>query len=200
MLTPETEKTVAVPEQELEQIYKAQEREFEWYKEKGSYETLEDVVKATERGELVPVPDTAGHHYRLSAKIENKEFRVLTPQARSLLEFISEQWLIRLQSEKQLKEKTFLVISSLTRSVEFQRRLEEKGFPTVEGDRSTHTKGGAFDISIEGFLKYKNEEALSVLSAVLEELARKNMLNFIPELSINVLHVAVHPDLELLVP
>ncbi len=187
------DKPPQTPQAELEVIKRAQQRELTWYQDTPSYETTADVARAVEGGTLTAVPDFPGYSYRLSAKIR-PEFRYLTSSANQLLNRVAEEWLEKMQAGGDAAEKIFLVVSSLTRSVEFQHELEAKGFPAVEGDTSTHTKGGAFDISIEGFLKHGNQEAIVVLKAVLQELAHQGLLNFFAEPSIKVLHVAVHPD------
>ena len=88
-------------------------------------------------------------------------------------------------------ENTFLVVSSLSRTVDFQKKLKRDGYPATEGSESTHTKGWAFDIAVRWFEKNR-PHAAEILHAVLAEKIAAG-INLIEEPAIGVLHVAVKP-------
>jgi len=177
--------------EEMKAILEQQKIEAIWYKSVVSFETEGNVHRAIEAGELVEVED--GEWFKISERVR-EEFRALRPETADLLEDIASAWAEKMTEAGENMERTFLVISSLVRTVEYQRELQAKGYPAADGEQSTHTKGGAFDIAIVWFEKNR-PAAAKKLREVLQYLSRPNVrrLSFIDEPTVGALHVAAYP-------
>ena len=177
------------PDGELVRIREEQERERVWWSGRKTMESVDDLARSLEEGWAITVP-SEGEGYRLSAKVR-EEFRVLERETFALLQDVAREWLGRINNEGTLREDVFLVISSLGRTVEFQRQLIEEGYPAAED--STHTKLGAFDVATAWF-KQNRPELLTVLIDVLNDYAEQGRLNCIDEPTVGAYHVALNPN------
>lgn len=174
---------------EMERILEEQKVEQTWWDDKPNMETEEDIEKAVKNGYAVRVTDDISKGYKISAKTR-EEFRVLERNTATLLNEVGERWLAKLKAKNLDDGKTFLVISSLARTTEFQQKLIAEGYPAAE--KSTHTRLGAFDIAIAWFRANK-PEVLDLLTEVLDELVQEKRINFIEEPDIGAYHVAWNP-------
>ncbi|GEM_PF-1445155 len=177
------------PEAETERILAEQAVEMKWWKEARKFTTQAEVGDAMTSGALMRVPDS-GEGYKIEIKGVPEERRCLTEAAATLLQEVARAWIIQAQKEN-VENAQFLVVTSLTRSTEYQRKLQEAGiYPAAED--SSHERGLAFDVAIKWFRK-NAPRAAEILQGVLEELKRQGMINFIDETTVGCFHICPSP-------
>ena len=177
------------PEAELRRILEAQAVELGWWKEATKFADATEVASAIESGKLVRVQDQ-GEGYKIEVKGVPEERRCLTAETSALLQEVSRRWLAKVQ-EAAVEKAQFLVVTSLTRSTDYQRKLQEAGiYPAAED--SSHERGLAFDVAVKWF-RNNAPRAAEMLQGVLEELKRQGMINFIDETTVGCLHVCPSP-------
>ncbi len=188
--------------EELARILEAQRIETKWWGDRKAMQTIEDINREVDEGRAVRVPN-AGQWYKISDHVPG-EFRVLENRTADLLEQVANMWGQKLQeldlateggTFDQDAKNPFLVISSLARTVEYQRELQRRGLPAVDGEASTHTKLGAFDVGIVWFEEHR-PDLLAVLVEVLDSLRAQNRINNIEEPQVGAMHVAHNPTLK----
>ncbi len=179
------------PDSELDLIRFSQKREQAWWDDYLTMNTLHDVEEAEKIGYLVRLPGGADY-YKMS-KYVIEELRVLHPIALAALDNISLHWHACMHEQGIPCDDLFLVVSSLTRTIERQDTLTADGYPTADGI-STHCKGGAFDIGVKWYKEFDRMDALRVLDDILGSLHRSGQINWIPEPTIGAYHVAVNPN------
>jgi len=177
------------PTAELEGIVEAQQREATWWQDYPMMKTPQDIHNKVEAGEAEVIADV-GEGYKISAKVL-PEFRVLENHTCETLHEIAKLWLQKVQQLERENKNVFLVVTSLARTEEYQQKLIAEGYPAVEN--STHTKLGAFDISVKWF-KENDPELFNVLVEVLNEFAQDEKINVIDEPTIGVYHIAANPS------
>lgn len=222
------------PRSEKERILEANKVEEEWYENHPAFATGEDIDKAIEKGDLVEVPnrtfwyrdqdgrveDTnnsqekkSGEYqggYVLSENIKGDYGKALSPEGLAMLETICVDWADKMKDKghKLNPEKTFLFVTSVTRSLERQKSLSEnEGRPAADADKSTHTKGGAIDISAQYFGGARNKfaglkrrllggyekDGAESLQNTLVDLQEKGKIHYMNEGEQKLFHVGVKP-------
>jgi|SRR3989344_5436408 len=177
-----------VPVQEMVRISNEQSREQEWWAKYSDVQTPADIEVAIASGRATRVPD-AGAGYRLSPGVK-AEFKALDTRALNVLNAVAAEWLSRVRRKDISTDDLYLRITSLARTVEYQRELADRGYPAVEC--STHSKLGAFDILSSWFEKNR-PDLLAELDAVLEEYKTGDRINWIREPDVGVYHIALNP-------
>ena len=222
------------PRSEKERILEANKVEEEWYENHPAFATGEDIDKGIEKGDLVEVPnrtfwyrgpdgrveDTnnslekkSGEYqggYVLSENIKGDYAKALSPEGLAMLETTCLTWADKMKAKghKLSPEKNFLFVTSVTRSLERQKSLSEnEGRPAAEADKSTHTKGGAIDVSAQYFGGARNKfaglkrrllggyekDGAAALEETLEELQTKGKIHYMKEGEQRLFHVGVKP-------
>lgn len=173
------------PKEEMAEILRQQQVEQDWWKELPQMQDDEDIVDAVLDRAAVSVAD--GENYRISERAP-EEFNVLHTRAYRLLEDIAAQW-----REKIEDPELSLIVTSMARTIPYQRKLQQRGYPAVEN--SSHTKLVAFDISTD-WLQTNAPHAYEALMEVVEPMQEAGMVNLVPEPTVGVLHVCVSPEYE----
>lgn len=183
------------PKEEQKEIEKLYEIEYQWWGEEKSFQTQEDIQSAFEDGQLEKVD--SDENIQLIMRFSNPELKKWKPyldkKTADILKEVGRRW--RKEADKNNIEKDIrLAVTSLTRSVEYQKEIIEKGKLAVEN--SSHTKGKSFDIDGCGYYKgdeainprftesYKNTynpEVHTILKKILEKMKKNGRINFIPE-------------------
>ncbi len=140
-------------EADLEKAIRDTQREREWYAVIPGFETNADILHAHEAGKLVLVGET--ELYRPATRFLNPDLRQIYPSflsftAFTLLEEVARRW--RHHADVLgVPDDVRLSITSMTRSIAYQRELVAAGKLAV--DDSTHTKqeGGASDADKGGY-------------------------------------------------
>jgi hypothetical protein len=140
-------------EADLEKALVDTERERDWYSDVPGFETNADILRAHEAGKLALVRET--ELYRPATRFLNPDLHHIYPpflsfSAHDLLEKIAQQW--RHHADiLGVPDDIRLSITSMTRSIAYQRELVAAGKLAV--DDSTHTKqeGGASDADLGGY-------------------------------------------------
>lgn len=148
------------------------------------FETDEDVRRAVEGGELVPLDE------RPPLATGKIKYKYTLPEARLLARQITFDFVQRLKEKNLYSEKIKLLITSAIRPVSFQRKLIEDGAPAAT--RSSHSYGIAFDIAKKWF-EENNPEVAKVLHQTLRQYANRGDIHLIREDYIGVWHVAITP-------
>lgn len=182
-------------EKELEKAKDLYKIEYEWWGDLDPLETNNDINKSFIDGELVEVIED--ENIRPIMRLQNPDLKKWLPylsrDAHKLLIDLGKNWREKMNKEN-LPKDIKLSITSLTRSVEYQKEIISSGKLAVEG--SSHTKGKSFDIDGCGY--YKGEEAINprftdnykdvydtrvhtILREILQDLKEQGSLNFIPE-------------------
>lgn len=172
---------------QLLDIKREQAIEQEWWGRYAPFYTPRDITDAVRWGVLVPAHSSGV--WRISANCRS-EFHALTPPALALLEHITTLWEQGLYHRKHQGGR-FLVVTSLTRPVEFQQQLlEEQATPVLQ---SSHTRGYAFDISYSWF-HTNDRQCEKALKAVLKYIKGARLANVIKEKHNKIFHVSPSPD------
>ena len=179
---------LTTPKSELERILASQKAEVLWWRDRPTMSSAEDLQKALESGVASFVPEI-GIGYRISEKVP-KEFRILEKETLNLLNKIASEWTEGIKGEG--GEEIFLVVSSLARTADYQRKLIDAGYPAAEN--STHTKLGAFDIAFR-WLEENRPQALQKLRDIISPIVAESKANFIIEEAVGVYHIAHNPNL-----
>ena len=182
-------RTIVTPLGELTNILKKQKREQEWWQNYSTMHTLENIEYQIQCGRAQRIMSN-GSHYQMSCKIPD-HLRVVRNDTLARLNQISKTWYREMQHQLIPCNDLFLVVTSLGRTVEYQKDLIRRGYPAAE--ESTHTKLGAFDIGFRWFLDNKHNSALKVLDRILWDLNTTHRINWIPEPSQGVYHIAHNP-------
>lgn len=170
------------PEEEMADIIERQKIEQSWWPDLPPMQDEEDIAEAVLAREAVLVIDS--ENYRISERAP-EEFNVLRMRAQQLLEDIAAQW-----REKITDPELSLIVTSLARTVPYQEKLQQRGYPTVEN--SSHLKLVAFDISIS-WLQENAPQAYEALMDVVTPMYEAGEINIVPEPTAGVLHVCVSP-------
>jgi hypothetical protein len=209
-------------EAENREIIKATAREREWWPAATRFLSREEA-----NGSLVPVPHE-GTYYQLIGTLrrgsaENGEPDELRPEARVMLEQISDEWALSMKQHGFSPEGIRLAVTSLYRDETLQRSLTQGngGYLAAPPQESSHLAGASFDISPTSYYlinedgTYKgiqqandqsgtySPEVGRVLQSVLEKKAEAEKVNFVVEHKViedngikkvpTVFHICVNP-------
>gem|GEM_PF-5593316 len=177
---------------ELARIRSEQKREITWWEAFPVMESQSDIDYQVSVGNAVRVH--GNDFWRISENVHPAR-HVLENVTFSRLSTIAESWHQCVRAQRLPDHDTlYLVVSSMARTIEQQKKLVVDGSPAVEGSDSTHCRLGAFDLSIEGFLKYRRLDALEVLDGILQDMHDRCLINWIKEPEISVYHIAANPN------
>lgn len=212
-------------ESELERVERATEIERQWIDQTGlrPYESDDAILHAAEKGELTRVTRGVGfiaRQYLRDWTPERSEREhpfyysppYVLPQAAAYIQEIAIEW------QKEMGLSRYLSITSLVRSVPYQRQLatqERKVTIMRKGYISSHQVGLAFDIDGCGIVEASDtgelqpvnprspyfqsglvSESRTVLRGLLIKSAREGRVNFVEELPAtqeHCFHVALNP-------
>jgi hypothetical protein len=215
----DTEKRQSIPNLDLERnklqkeerlrILRKSENELQWWGDR----LLVNAPEALQKGTLREVP-SEGAGFRLIMTLRNnRESKLLNPQARDLLELIGQKW--KGKSTNISHDDVFLSVTSLYRPRDLQRQLLRKRANAFS--KSSHQAGAAIDFDPNGYYegikrvpvkrgdKIFNEKYMSALEEVLEQLENEGKCQVIREKSFKVIggkiveydscyHVCVKPN------
>jgi hypothetical protein len=191
-------------------VYRESERELEWWGDR----LLVNVPEALREGALREVP-SEGTGFRLIMTLKNnREPKLLNPQALSLLELIGQKWRDKLTNTS-IHDDVFLSVTSLYRSRDLQRQLLRRKANAFS--KSSHQAGAAIDFDPNGYYegskrvsvkrgdKIFNERHISALKETLEQLENEGKCRVIWEKGFKIVgetvveydscyHVCVKPD------
>ncbi|MEX2411122.1 MAG: DUF5715 family protein [Candidatus Paceibacterota bacterium] len=184
-----------VSEDELKKVKKLYEIEHKWWGKTKPFKINNDIEQAFQNGELVKIIEDKNFRpiMRLLNPDLDKWLPYLPHQTADLLKKIGNEWRKRVDEEN-ISRNIKLSLTSLTRSVEYQKKIVEMGKLAVEN--SSHTKGKSFDIDGCGYYEgdkainprftenYKeayNSRVHQILEEILEEMKNEGIINFIPE-------------------
>lgn len=148
--------------EEFERLHVQLAREKQWYTGHERFQTVEDIERAVAIGKLVMVG--IGQSHRPIGRYLNPELHkiyppYLAPHAYKALQELS--GLFQKEVRRQgVKEPVMMSLTSLVRSVEYQRVIVENG--QLASTDSTHTTGSAFDIHAKGYYMYRDDVLYSV--------------------------------------
>ena len=187
-----------------------------WWGEYPSYENMEDVNNAIEKGVLTRVTSNRDIKIRISVEkgLIEGSIPYLEKETALLLTEIGKQWREKMK-HKSLPENIVLAVPSLLRTKEYQKKIVDEGVLALP--ESTHTKGFAFDVDGSGYYLYQedgntqsinarqsadylnsyNKEVHEILREVLEEMKSGGLLNYIPEYENTdnqCFHIARNPE------
>ncbi len=134
--------------------------------------TRKELKQHIEKGYLIKVRDNNG--YILSPIMQSD--RVLTRSAYEALQSIGERFV------QKAGESNYFIVSSLTRTVQFQNRLAKSNVAAIKGI-SSHNYGCSFDISYIRFngINKKNKELQRILENILLEMRKEEKILLIAE-------------------
>ena len=181
---------------EMTEIMHAQEREYEWWKDIPAYASEFHILKAEREGELQALDEEKleKSHFRISANTA-PDLKYLRPNVIDVIMKLGIDWAKNMKKADESMERTFLVLTSFVRTIDYQQELADRGYPAAEGDKSTHLRGGAVDIGI-GWLEDNRPKVVELLKQTLSDMQEIEglRLNVIYEESVRAIHIAVHPD------
>jgi hypothetical protein len=178
--------------QELRAIRAAQEREYELWRGIEPYQDAKAIQEAVTSGELVPISDQPELGYKISANAD-MDLRYIRPGLVKLIKNLSVTWLKYMRRFGEPHENLFLILTSFVRTMSYQQRLIEAGYPAARDDRSTHLRGAAFDIGTK-WLESHRPRAVEALRAALKELSERHEINIIYEEAVGAFHIAASPQ------
>lgn len=177
-----------VPTDERTRIIDEAQIEREWLRGIATMYTQAELLQSIEAGVAQRMPNS-GTGYELSVGIPD-ELRVLRPEAKVVLEMVAGEWQHRCVAQGLDIKNVYLRITSLARTVEYERYLATQGYPIV--GEGSHTKLMAFDIYVS-WLEVNAPEHWNILTQILHDLHKTERVNIINEPSVGVCHVAVNP-------
>ncbi len=151
-------------EEDIQQAMQGTELEREWFSDVPGFETNADILTAYEAGKLVKIGESA--NYRPIGRFLNPELHGTYPPflpfaAHALLEVVSERW--RQQANKLgVPEDVRLAITSMTRSIAYQRNLVAGGKLAVEDSSHTKVIFGAVDADLGGYYQGFGDDVTAV--------------------------------------
>ena len=145
------------------------------------YETNSEIRSQTNQGKLVKVKKNTGYKVQ---KL-NHSLDVLVPESLQVLQEIGKKFHTNTNGK-------YFTITSLTRSVESQKRLTKTNSNATK-NISSHSYGVSFDISYIRFngVKGHNSNLKKSLEKILVDLSKEKKIYFIHEKSQSCYHVTV---------
>lgn len=141
-----------------------------------------DIKNKLQTGELVNVKNNRG--YQINKLTHSKA--VLVPEAYDILKDIGKSF------KERANDGDFFVVTSLTRTIEDQKRLRRSNSNATNGI-STHCYGCSFDISYVRFNQKRgtNKELQNILEGVLATFQKEGKILVIVEKKIRCYHITI---------
>lgn len=197
--------------EEFERVKRLSELERNWWRNLPAYKTAEDIIRDAESGFLKKIE--SDENLKLIMRFENSDLKewppYLSKETAALLKEVGRRWRKK-AARKEISEEVRLAVTSLMRTIEYQKELMAKG--KLAMPESPHTKGQCFDI--DGYGYYNSGKAINprqtadyqniynsnvheALKETLEEMKAENCLNYILEYegtNNQCFHIARSPD------
>ena len=156
-----------------------------WWKGVAHFPDQASIESALATGQLEPLRKIEGVRY--SAKMAIQYAR---PKAFEALDLIAQNFRKTLDMKGLDPRKVDLIVTSMVRTLEYQRSLIAQEFPASSS--SSHTQGFAFDISYS-WLEEKEPDYAKALEEVLEDLRSRGLVNIVKERQQGVWHIGLSP-------